>query len=126
MAAYAAASPKSYQQHAVLTASPGQLVVLLYDGAVRFLRQSAAAMGLGEVERAATAMRRAEAIIDELTVTLDLEAGGELAAGLRDLYLFCRRHLGQALIERDPAKVEHVAALLGDLRESWAQVATAA
>jgi flagellar protein FliS len=126
VAAYAAASPKSYQQHTVLTASPGQLVVLLYDGALRFLRQSAAAMRAGETERAATAVRRAEAIIDELTVTLDLEAGGELAAGLRDLYLFCRRHLGQALIARDPGGVEQVAALLGELRESWAQIATAA
>ena len=124
MAAYAA-SPQSYRQHTVLTASPGQLVVLLYDGAVRFLRQSVAALGVGETERAFGALRRADAILEELLLTLDPEAG-ELADGLRDLYLFCRRHLTQARLDRDPAAIEQVAVLLADLREGWAQVATTA
>jgi flagellar protein FliS len=124
VAAYAA-SPQSYQQHSILTAPPEQLVVMLYDGALRFLRQSVAAMGIEDFERAGRSMNRAEAIIDELLVTLDLEAGGEIAAGLRDLYLFCRRHLSEARVQRDAAKVAQVADLLAELRTSWATIATA-
>ncbi len=124
MAAYAA-SPQSYQHHAVLTAPPEQLVVMLYDGALRFLRQAVAAFGLGEFERAGRSLNRAEAIIDELLVTLDHERGGEIAGALRDLYLFCRRHLTEARLQRDADKVGQVAGLLAELRESWAHVATA-
>jgi len=124
VAAYAA-SPQSYQHHAVLTAPPEQLVVMLYDGAVKFLRQTVAAMGIADFERAGRSQRRAEAIIDELLVTLDHDRGGDIAAGLRDLYLFCNRHLSEARVERAPDKVEQVAALLGELRESWAHIATA-
>jgi flagellar protein FliS len=124
VAAYAA-SPQSYQHHAVLTAPPEQLVVMLYDGALRFLRQAVAAFGLGELERAGRSLNRAEAIIDELLVTLDHERGGEIAGALRDLYLFCRRHLTEARLQRDADKVGQVAGLLAELRESWAHVATA-
>jgi len=116
------APPQSYQQSDVLSAPPGRLVVLLYDGAGRFLRQAAAAYDKGDGDRAQRALTRAEAIIDELNLTLDMSAG-EVAEQLRDLYLFCRSHLGEARGERDSARVLEVAALLGELRTSWAQIA---
>ena len=68
-------------------------------------------------------MRRAEAIIDELTVTLDHERGGEVASNLQGIYAFCRRHLIEATAEQDPAKIEEVSELLGELREAWAEIA---
>jgi flagellar secretion chaperone FliS len=120
VAAYAA--QQSYQQNDVLTATPGRLVVLLYDGAGRFLRRAAAALRADSLEASNTALQRAEAIIDELLATLDFERGGEIAASLRDLYLFCRRELNDARLERDADKIETVADLLGELREAWAQV----
>ena len=120
MAAYAA--PKSYQQNAILTAPPGRLVVMLYDGAGRFLRRAAVAMRAGDVGQSNTALQRAEAIINELLVTLDFERGGEIAESLRDLYLFCNRHLGEARIERDAEKVEQVIGLLEELRDAFAQI----
>ena len=70
-------------------------------------------------------MRRAEAIIDELTVTLDHERGGEVASRLQGIYAFCRRHLIEARLEQDPAKIEEVSELLGELREAWAEIAPA-
>ena len=121
MAAYAAA-PQSYQENAILTAPPERLVVVLYDRPGRFLRQSAAAMRAGEIERSNRAMQRGEAIVDELLATLNMDAG-ELAESLRDLYLFCRRTLNEARLDRDAEKVDAVAGLLADLRSSWAQVA---
>ena len=120
MAAYAA--PQSYQANDILTAPPGRLVVLLYDGATRFLRQAAVALRHGKLERSNASLQRGEAIIAELLATLDYEKGGEIAASLRDLYLFCQRYLNEARLERDAEKIDTVVDLLGELREAWAQI----
>ncbi len=74
----ATASPNAYRRGAVLAASREQLVVMLYDGARRFLRQSAIAMRAGEIERAHNTLRRAELIVGNLDSALDFEQG-ELA-----------------------------------------------
>ena len=118
-----AASPAAYQQQAVLTASPGQLVVMLYDGACRFLTQSAYAMREGDQARSHQRLRRAEAIIDELLCTLNLEAG-EIAGQLQGIYVFCKQQLAEARADDDAGKVEWVGEQLADLREAWAQIAT--
>jgi flagellar protein FliS len=120
VAAYAA--PQSYQQNAVLTAPPGRLVVMLYEGAGRFLRRASLAMQNGDVARTNTALQRAEAIINELLVTLNHEKGGEIAASLRDLYLFCGRHLNEARLEKDPEKIDAVAGLLDERRDAFSQI----
>jgi len=118
MSAYAPA-PNAYRESAVMTASPEQLVVMLYDGANRFLVQSAAAMRQGSVALAGEKLRRAEAIIDELLSTLDMSVG-DVAERLQALYLFFKGHLMAARLEQDPAKVEDVAALMRELRSAWA------
>ena len=96
---------------------------MLYDGCLRFLFQSAYAMREGDRRQSQDRMRRAEAIIDELTVTLDHERGGEIASRLQGIYAFCRRHLIEAAVEQDPNKIEEVSELLGELREAWAEIA---
>jgi flagellar protein FliS len=121
MNAYASV-PAAYKESSVLTAPPERLVVMLYDGAHRFLAQGAAAMTSGDVAHSNDRLQRAEAIISELNATLDMSAG-EIAERLRAIYLFCRRHLTEARLERNPAKVETVSRLLGELRASWAQIA---
>lgn len=115
----------AYKEAGVMTASPAQLVVMLYDGAGRFLRQAAAAMDEGDVGRANQRLQRGEAIVQELLDTLDFEQGGEVATGLRDLYLFSLRHLSEARIARDATKVREVIRILGELRGSWAEIAAA-
>jgi flagellar protein FliS len=120
VAAYAA--PQSYQQNAVMTAPPGRLVVMLYDGAGRFLRRASLAMQNGDVARTNESLQRGEAIINELMVTLDHERGGEIAASLRDLYLFCGRHLNEARVEKNHEKVDAVVGLLSELRDAFAQI----
>ena len=117
-----AASPEAYRQGAVQAATPGQLVVMLYDGARRFLRQAAIAMRAGEVERAHNTLRRAELIIAHLDGTLDFEQG-LLSERLHAIYTFCLEHLNSARMTQDAAKVEEVSGLLGELREAWTQVA---
>ena len=112
MATYAGNQTAAYMQQSILTAPPGRLVVMLYDGCLRFLFQSAYAMREGDRTQSQDRMRRAEAIIDELTVTLDHERGGEIASRLQGIYAFCRRHLIEATMEQDPRKIEEVSELL--------------
>lgn len=116
-----AASPQAYRREAVLGASRGQLVVMLYDGARRFLRQAAAAMRAREVERSHITLRRAELIVAHLDGTLDFEQG-EVAEHLHALYVFCLRHLNEGRMGLDPSKLDEVCELLGELRDAWAQI----
>src|SRR3712207_3410399 len=96
---------------------------MLYDGAGRFLHQAAYALRQGDIAKAGQRLSRAEAIIEELLSTLDLEQGAEIASRLQGLYVFYLRYLGQARVEQDAAKVDQVRAQLAELRESWAAVA---
>lgn len=116
------ASHAAYRRGTVLAATPGELVVLLYDGARRFLRRAAIAMQDGEVEGAHNALRRAERIIRHLDNTLDFDQG-EIPQRLHTIYRFCLSYLDAARLEQEPAKVEAVSQLLAELRDAWSQVA---
>ena len=119
------ASPQAYRSSSVMTASPAQLVVMLYDGAGRFLRQAEIAAEEGSWSHAFDRIEKAEAIVDELLVTLDKEAG-EIADRLQGIYVFCKRLLIEARLERDPERIRRTATLLGDLRDAWSEIAAAA
>ena len=118
------ASPEAYLQSAVLSATPGELIVMLYDGAKRFLRQATVAMRAGEIERAHNTLRRGEMIIAHLDGTLDYDQG-QLPERLHAIYQFCLTHLNGGRMAQDPTKLEEVSHLLGELREAWAEVARA-
>jgi flagellar protein FliS len=120
-----ATAQRAYTESSVLTASPERLVVMLYDGAIRFLNQSAAAMREGQRDRSREKMRRAEAIVDELNVSLDMSYG-EIPQRLREIYMFCKRTLHTANVRAEPAGIEAVTRLLSELRESWDEVAAKA
>jgi flagellar protein FliS len=113
---------QAYTESSIMTASPQQLVVMLYDGSIRFLRQSAEAMRAGNREVSRERMRRAEAIIDELNWSLDMSYG-QIPENLRQIYLFSKRQLVKANLESDPKPIDGVARLLSELRESWATIA---
>lgn len=115
------AQPNAYRQSSVLTASPERLIVMLYDGMHRFLFQAAAAMRQRDIPATHTRLRQAESILAHLQGTLDLEQG-EVAQNLLSIYLFCRRHLNEARVELDPAKIEQVDTLLMTLRDAWDQI----
>jgi flagellar protein FliS len=116
------ASTQSYRDSAVLTASPEQLVVMLYDGAVRFLRQAEVAMNEGAYLHSYEKLGRGEAIIDELLATLNMDSG-EIAERLQAIYVFSKKTLIEARLQRNAEKITHVVALLGSLREAWAKLA---
>jgi flagellar protein FliS len=117
-----AASPQAYRESAVLTAPPERLVVMLYDGARRFLFQAATAMRDGDVPTAHERLRRAERIVEHLLATLDMSQG-EVAQRLEAIYAFCLQLLSEGRMTQDPAKPDTVGELLGELREAWAELA---
>ena len=117
-------TPQAYRENTVLSASPAQLVVMLYDGAQRFLRQATVAMQAHEIERAHNALRRVELILAHLDGVLDHDQDARLAAQLSSVYQFCLAHLQRARFEQDVGRLEEVAGLLGELRQSWAEIAS--
>jgi flagellar protein FliS len=118
------ASPQAYRESSVMTASPAQLVVMLYDGAGRFLRQAEIAADEGAWRHASDRLDKADAILDELLVTLD-QSAGQVAERLQGIYVFCKRLLIEARLEQDVDRIRRTAALLADLRGAWAEIAAA-
>ena len=115
-----------YRKNAVLGASPAQLVVMLYDGALRFIEGGRAAMRAGDLVRQNELLQRAQRIVAELLGTLDRESGGEIAANLASLYDFAIDRLVKANIEDAEGPLDEAAATLRELREAWVQIAAAA
>jgi flagellar protein FliS len=116
-----ATAPQAYRESSVLSAPPEALVVMLYDGALRFLFQATVTMREKQIEPTHRKLRRAEDIIIHLRDALDMEQG-EISDRLHAIYMFCLRHLRQARLDQDPAKVEQVRAMLAELREAWAAI----
>ncbi len=108
----------------VSTSSPHTLILMLYDGALESLRRAQGCMQAQDTAGKTQALSRATRIIDEgLRASLDHKTGANIAAQLDSLYDYmCRRTL-HANMENDPAPVEEVAHLLGELREAWAAIA---
>lgn len=115
---------QSYRQVATRTASPGQLVLMLYEGAVRFLDRAQSGFLLEDpVEFNSTInnnILRAQDIIRELDYSLNVEEGGELAIQLRRLYDYFDRVLLEANLRKDPAGIVEVSARITVLRDAWA------
>lgn len=110
-----------YKNNQILTASPEQILIMLYDGAIRFCRQAMNAMDEGQKTLQGEKIDRAMAIICEFSNTLDHGVGGEIAENLDALYGFMTRELIRANLQNDRKALETVESLLGDLRETWAE-----
>ena len=118
---------RAYQTQSILTASPGQLVLLLYDGALRFMAQARAAFSLPEddlsrIQKINTSLLRAQAVILELRANLDRKAGGELAENLDRLYEYHLRRLQECNLRKDEEPLVEVERLVRSLREAWAEM----
>jgi flagellar protein FliS len=116
---------QAYYQTQIQSRSPLELVVMLYDGALRFLDQTVEAMKRNDLVTKRDSLSRAMAIVTELHGMLDLDQGGEVAASLDSLYTYMMERLTDANQKRDPAPVLEVIRLMGGLREAWSQIAQA-
>lgn len=119
---------RTYRANAVLTASPGQLVLMLYDGALKALALAREGFSRPEDDFRRIALineqlLKAQRIIGELQDTLNLEAGdGSLAREMNRLYDYYNRRLTESNLRKDPAPAAEVERLLRLLRDGWAEM----
>jgi len=118
---------RTYRTNAILTASPGHLVLMLYDGALKALNLAHEAFDhpgddLRRIETINQQLLKAQAIIGELQDGLNFEAGGEMAQTLNRLYDYHNRRLFEANIRKQVAPVIEVEGLLRELRDAWAEM----
>ena len=117
---------QSYQQVATKTAPPGQLVLMLYQGAAKFLERALTGFEMDDPAEANETINnniiRAQEIIFELNVTLNMNEGGELAKALRSLYEYMDRRLMEANLKKEAEPLRDVLERVVVLRDAWAQM----
>jgi len=114
----------SYRQTQVQSRTPLELVVMLYDGALKFMSAARDAIERRDIPARRDAISRALAIVSELQSTLNMEQGGELARSLDDLYGYANMRLLDAASQNDVAPINEVHKLFTTLREAWSEIAT--
>lgn len=121
---YAAArGAEFYRQTQVQSRTPLELVVMLYDGALRFLAAARVAVEQSDIPARRTALSKTMAIVSELQSTLNMEQGGEIARSLDGLYRWANVRLLDAALHNDPAPIDEVAAVFSTLRDGWNDIA---
>ncbi len=111
-----------YKKQTISSASPVQLVVMLYDAAIRHAEIGRIAMEGGRIQEQNDHLLKAQRIISELTCSLDMEKGGVVAKNLFGLYTYCLNQLTSANIEDKPEMVKEVVRILENLRDAWRQI----
>jgi flagellar protein FliS len=109
-----------YLKTRIMTASPGELIVMLYDGIIKRVRLARRHAEAGDWLPAGEPIGRAQDILHELMACLKPEEQPELADRLMALYVYCVECLGTAIRDRDTSKILEVDQLLVPLREAWA------
>ncbi len=112
----------AYLQAKVATTSPGDILIMLYDGAINFLQSAKERIADGDVAGKGILISKALDILNELDSTLNLEKGGDLAVNLHNLYFFCNSRLLMANLKKDPRIIDEVIKVLSGLRSAYAEI----
>jgi len=112
-----------YKETSINTASPVKLVVMLYEGAIRFLTQAAGAMRKGDLIGKGEAVKRAVAIIQHLQFTLDMENGRDAARQLETVYVDVLNRALEGSTKLDVAAIEEAIKVLSELLPAWEELA---
>jgi len=120
----------TYRETKVKTASQGQLIIMLYDEAVKQLDKGLELLSLDKggrrnpanIEKISKAILKAEEIVTELTVSLDFEQGGEIAKNLFSLYTWFNQELLESNITQDLERLKSVRNMISDLRSAWSEI----
>jgi flagellar protein FliS len=113
----------TYQENSVSTQSRSRIVVLLYEGAIKFMKQAVLALEQQDHEAKGRYIIRAQDIINELNAVLNMEVGGEIAKNLRSLYSFMNTYLSKANTERDTEMLNDVINIMEELNKGWKAIA---
>ena len=113
----------SYHVNDISTSSQGQLILMLYDGALQAADQAIQCMEEKDIAGQSRHILKAQDIINELSLALDMKQGGEVAKTLEQLYQFVLNQLLQANITSDTMYLESVIKVLSPLRDAWNRIA---
>lgn len=113
---------QTYQKTQVETASQGKLILMLFDGAIKFTRNALQGLEEKNYEKTNTFLVKTQAIISELMLSLDRDAGGEIARNLYSLYDYMYWRLANANLKKDPEMIKEVLDMLADFRQTWEEV----
>ncbi|WP_223642414.1 flagellar export chaperone FliS [Planococcus sp. 4-30] len=108
---------QAYQQNSVMTASPQELTLMLYNGSLKFIKMAKRAMADKHFEEKNTNIIKAQNIVQELRITLDLNI--EMSAALAQMYEYMYSRLLDANMKNDPEALEEVETLMKDMRNTW-------
>lgn len=106
-----------YLEQKIMAARPEELTLMLYEGMVKFLKQSILYNGQNNIGKTNNSIQRAQAIINELNVTLNDDY--EISKNLSDIYSFMKGKLVDANIEKDSSIIQDVLDLAEELRDTW-------
>lgn len=118
---YANRGYQTYATNAVSTQSQGQLIIMLYDGAIKFIEKAQEGIETHQIQEAHTNIIKTQKIVSELMVTLKTDSG-EIAQQLLTLYQYMYQQLVQANIKKDINLLSEVKELLVGLRDTWKQI----
>lgn len=116
-------TPTGYQQYErnkILTASPAELTLMLYEGAIKYANIAIAAIEKGDIEKAHNSIRKVERIIEEFQATLNPKY--PVAKDFEEVYKYLQKRLLEANIKKDKAIVEEVLGHLRTMRDTWKEV----
>ena len=111
-----------YQTQQVTTADKGRLLLMMYEGAIKFLRQSKSGLEAGDISKFCRFLSKGQAIIAELMNTLDFEKGGKIAKDLDRLYDFMLFYLTEANIHQDGARIEKTISLINTIYSAFKEI----
>ncbi|MFQ3586429.1 MAG: flagellar export chaperone FliS [Fimbriimonadaceae bacterium] len=113
---------QEYRKSAVNGASPLELVIMLYDGALKSMAAGREAVVAGELEKQNEHLQKAQRIVFELMSCLDMGRGGEVASNLLALYGYVINELVAGNVNDDPAAVDRAMQVMADLRDGWVSI----
>lgn len=112
----------TYKSTQIETSSQEQILLMLYDGCIKYTRQAKQALREGDNKTSHDKLIQAQDIVTELMSTLDMDVGGEIAEELYRLYDFVLHNMIQANVEKDPERLDDVIPVLEELNEAWDEI----
>lgn len=112
---------QQYKQQQIETASPEEILILLYEGAIRFLMIAKKGLAENDIQKFHNHLLKSQNIITEFMSSLDMDMGGEVASNLFNLYEYLHYRLVQANLKKDAAMIDEVLDHLRKLKETWVE-----
>ena len=111
-----------YRRNAISTSSQGRLIIMMYEGAIKFTNMAIQSIDKGDIAGQGKYISKTHDIISELSLALDMEKGGEVAVRLESLYQYILNQLTIANVKSDRKTLENIIKILSPLNKAWDEV----